>query len=92
MKIKIVRDTDFERVAEGVKPDSKRRVVLPKNLEGVTYHIYQNSLGQIVLDPQVAIPAYEAWLFTNKDALASVKRGLADAAAGRTSGVDPKSL
>ena len=87
-----MRDTDFERVAVGVKPDSKRRVVLPKNLEGVTYHIYQNSLGQIVLDPQVTIPAYEAWLFTNKDALVSVKRGLADAAAGRVSAVDLKSL
>jgi hypothetical protein len=31
-----------------------------------------------------AVPAYETWLYENKSALASVKRGLADSAAGRT--------
>jgi predicted transcriptional regulator len=31
----------------------------------------------------VAIPARELWLFNNKKALASVKRGIEDAAAGR---------
>jgi hypothetical protein len=70
-----------------VKPDAKKRVVLPKDLvrEGVTYRIYSNSLGQIVLDPQVTIPASEAWLFSDPDALASVRRGLSDAAKGKVS-------
>ena len=90
----IIKDTDFQRIAESVKPDAKKRVVLPKIKvpEGVTYHIYTNSLGQIVLDPQVTIPASEAWLFNNPDALASVRRGLSDAAQGRVSKVDLDTL
>lgn len=94
MKAMIIKDTDFQRVAEGVKPDAKKRVVLPKIpvREGVTYHIYTNSLGQIVLDPQVTIPASEAWLFKNPAALEAVRRGLADAAEGRVSKVDLNEL
>ena len=90
----IIRDKDLKRIAEGVKPDAKKRVVLPKALvrEGITYHIYSNSIGQIVLDPQVTIPASEAWLFNNRDALASVQRGLSDAARGRVSKVDLDTL
>jgi len=77
-----------------VKPDTKKRVVLPKALrqEGVIYHIYSNSFGQIVLDPQVTIPASELWLFDNPDALASVKRGLSDAAQGSVSKVNLDAL
>ena len=90
----IIKDTVFQRVAESVKPDAKKRIVLPKTqvLEGVTYHIYSNSLGQIVLDPQVTIPASEVWLFNNPDALASVQWGLSDAAQGRVLKVDLNAL
>lgn len=72
----------------------QKRVVLQhvQIPEGVTYHIYKNSLDQIILDPQVTIPASEAWLFNNPDALTSVRRGLVDAAQGRVSKVDIKSL
>jgi hypothetical protein len=94
MKAMVIKDTDFQRVAEGVKPDAKKRVVLPKAQvrEGITYHIYTNSLGQIVLDPQVTIPASEAWLFNNPEAIASVRRGLNDAAQGKVSKVDLNTL
>ncbi len=92
MKVVILKDQDFERVAESVRPDAKRRVVLPKCVEGTLYHVYRNGLGQIVLDPQVTIPASEAWLFKNEDAIASVRRGLSDAAEGRVSGIDLESL
>jgi hypothetical protein len=80
----VIKDTTFEIVGNGVKPDSKRRIVLPKDIvaEGVTYHIYHNSLGQIVLDPQVSIPAYEVWLFNNPEALALVRQGLLESAQG----------
>jgi len=90
----IIRDTELTRVAEGVKPDSKKRVVLPKILvrEGITYHIYRNRFGQIILDPQVTIPASEAWLFNNPEAIASVRRGLSDAAQGKVSKVDLDAL
>ncbi|OGO20227.1 MAG: hypothetical protein A2Z15_01220 [Chloroflexi bacterium RBG_16_50_11] len=89
----IIKDTDFEKVAESIKPDAKKRVVLPGRVrEGVTYHVYTNSIGQIVLDPQVTIPASEAWLFENPEALAAVRRGLKDAAEGRVRKIALKSL
>ncbi len=77
-----------------MKPDAKKRIVLPKVSvqKGITYHIYSNSIGQFVLDPQVTIPASEAWLFNDSDALASVRRGLSDAAQGRVSKVDLDAL
>jgi len=85
----LIKDSDFKMVAEGVRPDAKRRVVLSKIPEhkGIIYHIYSNSMGQIVLDPQITIPASEAWLFENPEAFASVRRGLADAAQGRVTKV-----
>ncbi len=90
----IVRDSDFEMLAENVKPDAKNRVSLRKIKisEGVTYRIYRNRIGQIVLDPQVSIPASEAWLFEDKKALADVARGFGDEDQGRVKIVDPKTL
>lgn len=76
----IIKDTNLIRVADGVKPDSKRRVSLPKTLvgDGITFHIYHNRSGQIILDPQVTIPASELWLFENKKVLAMIDRGVAE--------------
>ena len=90
----IIKDDDLTRIAENVRPDPKRRVLLPKALirEGITYHIYINSFDQVILDPQVTIPASEAWLFNNPDALALVRQGLSDAAQGKVSKVDLDTL
>lgn len=90
----IIKDEKLTRIPGSVKPDSKKRVVLPSFLVGedITYHIYSNSVGQIVLDPQVTVPASEAWLFKNPDAIASVRRGLAEAAQGKVSKVDTSTL
>ena len=90
----IIKDTDLIKIPGNVKPDSRKRVVLPSSLfrEDVIYHIYSNSFGQIILDPQVTIPASEAWLFNNPEALAAVRRGLDDAAQGKVSKVDLESL
>jgi hypothetical protein len=76
----IIKDQELTIVAKSVRPDAKKRVVLPKSLvkEGIIFHIYSNSAGQIVLDPQVTIPASEAWLFNNKVALASVDKGMVE--------------
>jgi hypothetical protein len=81
----IIKNTEFTGIARGVKPDAKNRVVLPKVLNGkdITYHIYTNSVGQIVLDPQVTIPASELWLFENKEALSSIDRGMAESKNGQ---------
>jgi hypothetical protein len=94
MKTGIIKDANFQKIAESVKPDAKKRVILPKTqiLDGVTYHIYSNKLGQIILDPQVTIPASEAWLYENTEALAAVRRGLIDAAKGRVRKIDLKTL
>jgi hypothetical protein len=83
--VPIIRDEKLTKIAESVKPDKKRRVHLPKVLggEGISYHIYTNSIGQIVLDPQVTIPASEAWLFEDKTALALVDRGMVESANGQ---------
>jgi CRISPR/Cas system-associated protein Csm6 len=82
----VIKDTDFELVTEILKPDAKKRLSLGGAVAeaAAAYNVYRNRLGQIVLDPVKVVPAYEAWLFENKEALASVKRGLADSAAGRT--------
>jgi hypothetical protein len=73
-------------VGKPVTPDSRKRVVLPKTVvrEGVTYYVYHNSLGQIVLDPQASIPASELWVFENRDVLASIDRGMRESLKGKT--------
>ena len=82
----ISKDEELTRIGRSVRPDARQRVSLPKALvkEGITYHIYCNKLGQIVLDPQVTIPASEAWLFENKEVLASIDRGMVESANGLT--------
>ena len=82
----IIRDEKLARIPGNVKPDSRRRIVLPETAlakEDIVYHVYTNSYGQIVLDPQVTIPAYEAWLFENKDILASIDKSMAEANDGQ---------
>jgi len=85
---------EFTRISGNVKPDSRNRVVLPGKLVGedIVYHIYSNELGQILLDPQVTIPASEAWIFQNPELLKKVKQGLSDAAEGRVSKIDLNDL
>jgi hypothetical protein len=80
----VIRDTHFKEVAE-VKLDSKNRVTLGKqsSTKATIYKVYRNTIGQIVLDPQVTIPAYEQWLFRNPEASKLVQAGLEDARKGR---------
>ena len=81
----VIKDAHFDIVVKGVSPDAKKRVGISKVVkeDGVTYDVYVNRLGQIVLDPQKSIPAYEAWLWENPVALAAVRKGLAESRAGR---------
>ena len=84
LKNEIVKDTHFEEVAE-VKVDSKNRVTLGKNkTKAHIYKVYRNPIGQIILDPQMTIPAHEQWLFKNKEAAQLIKAGLEDVKKGRT--------
>lgn len=80
-----IKDKNYMKVGKGVTPDSRKRVILPGTVvqEGVTYFVYHNHTGQIILDPQVSIPASELWLFENKDALTSVDRGILESLSGK---------
>jgi predicted transcriptional regulator len=67
-----------------VRPDSKGRITLGEFAKGVSSFILQQDAdGSLHLEPQVEIPAREKWLYENPEALASIRRGLADAKAGR---------
>ena len=75
---------EFKQIAF-VKTDEKHRVSLGKvethRVSG--YNVYINDDGLIVLDPQVTVPAREAWLYKDKEALRAVKAGLEDLRSGR---------
>ena len=90
----ITTDNDSIIVAKDVKPDYRRRVILPKAIvqKGIRYDIYLNHRGQIILDPRVTIPASEAWVFNKPDVHALVKRGLAEASEGKVSRIDLDTL
>jgi hypothetical protein len=73
-------------IARDVRPDSRKRVALGRaldHLEDASFNVYRDEAGRIILDPQVSIPASEAWLFRNRKALDSVRRGLEEAAEGK---------
>jgi hypothetical protein len=77
-------------VARDVRPDTRRRIALGRalaDLDDASFNVYLDERGRIILDPQVSIPASEAWLFRNKKALASVRRGLAEAAAEKATSI-----
>jgi hypothetical protein len=94
MENKIIKNENFYKVASNVKPDVKKRVVLCKEAisEDVTYHVYRNEIGQIILDPQISIPASEVWLYRDAKAHKAVAAGLKDAAEGKVSKMNLKNL
>lgn len=93
-EVKVIRDNNWKKATKSIKPDSRKRVTLPEQmiLDVDSYDVFTNNLGQIVLDPQIKIPASEAWVFENPEILALAKAGLRDAAEGRVSKLDLNSL
>jgi hypothetical protein len=76
----------MQLVARDVRPDSRKRIALGRaldELDDASFNVYRDDTGRIVLDPQVSIPASEAWLYRNKKALDSVRRGLNESAEGK---------
>lgn len=75
-------------IARDVRPDSRHRVSLGAALENIgeatSFNVYADSRGRIILEPQVLIPASEAWLFRNKVALQSVDRGLSQLSSAKS--------
>ena len=54
--------------------------------------LYKNDAGELLLRPVVGIPASEAWLFRNEQAIENVKAGLKDVAEGKISKLNLKNL
>jgi hypothetical protein len=78
-----IKKTKFIPVTQ-VRPDAKGRVTLSKLADGISsYNVSRDEEGRLLLEPMVEIPAREKWLYENKQALASVHRGLSDAKARR---------
>jgi hypothetical protein len=79
--------SELRLVARGIRADSRKRLALGRaldDLDDASFNVYRDEQGRIILDPQVSIPASEAWLYRNKKALQSVRRGLSQAADGKT--------
>lgn len=66
-----------------LRPDSKGRITLGKLAENVSGFEVVEENGKIILFPQIEIPAEEAWLYKNKEAIASVLQGIEDVKAGK---------
>jgi hypothetical protein len=81
-----IGNTEFTEIVKTVKPDAKKRITLPDILvqDGVIFRIYYNSIRQILLDPQVTIPASELWLFKDKKSLALIDKGISESFNGKT--------
>jgi hypothetical protein len=94
MENQIIKNEKFRRVAANVKPDSKKRIVITKACQGdeVTYHVYCNEIGQIILDPQISLPASEVWLYNDPETREAVAIGLRQAAEGKISKINMDEL
>jgi hypothetical protein len=64
-----------------VHPDARGRVTLGPAVRDSDYRILVNARGQILLDPVVAIPASETWLWENAALRDSMNRALREAEA-----------
>lgn len=58
---------DFEILKDIVQPDSRGRLSIGAVTKGKNYRVMVNEAGQILLDPVVAIPERELWLWQNPE-------------------------
>lgn len=65
-----------------VRPDSKGRISLGAKARGVSSYSVSYEGDKIILQPFSEIPTCEKWLFDNKAALDSLKKGLSQAKSG----------
>ncbi|MBM3464051.1 MAG: hypothetical protein FJX76_18300 [Armatimonadetes bacterium] len=74
--------------------DSKKRLSLTRvltelksmvgdDLDKLVFRVEINEIGQVLLTPEVSIPAHELWLYKNREASDSVHRGLKEAEEGK---------
>jgi hypothetical protein len=66
-----------------LRPDSKGRITLGCLASGASsFKAYKDAKGRIILEPQIEVPAAEAWLWQNPAAIRSVQQGLKDSGEG----------
>jgi hypothetical protein len=75
-------DLSFRTIKEIVEPDSRGRFSIGAIAKSKTYRVQMNDAGQILLDPVVAVPERELWLWQNPEVIASVQRGIEQAGGG----------
>ncbi|HEY9828399.1 MAG TPA: hypothetical protein V6D19_23405 [Stenomitos sp.] len=75
-------DLNFRTVKEIIEPDSRGRFSIGAIAKSKTYRVQINDAGQILLDPVVAIPERELWLWQNPEVIVSVQRGIEQAGVG----------
>ena len=84
---------DFEVMDDRIL-DSKGRVTIslnwiPNSLQPVrSFKIFRNGDGDLLLRPEVSIPAREAWVFQNPKVLASLQKGIKELEGGKGDIVD----
>jgi hypothetical protein len=84
MKANTLRVEDEFTEVDTRTVDDRNRLTLGELLEGAKrVRLYRNRRGEMLLQPVVEIPASEAWLFQNREALESVRKGLEEASKGK---------
>lgn len=68
-----------------VRPDAKGRISLGALAKGISsFRLSVDRQQRIILEPFAEVPAREKWLLENREALASLMRGMAESKAGKT--------
>lgn len=84
MKANTLRVEDEFTEVDTRTVDDRNRLTLGELLKGAKrVRLYRNRHGEMLLQPVVEIPASEAWLFQNREALESVRKGLEEASKGK---------
>jgi len=76
--------------------DSKHRITLGGRLQKLmmrkmkidSYQVLVGKEGDILLRPAVTIPSHEAWIYKNPKVIGKIRKGLEEAASGKTQKVD----
>jgi len=76
--------------------DSKHRITVGGKLRKLiagkmdidSYQVFIGKEGDILLRPAVSIPSNEAWAYRNPEVIGKIRKGLKDAAEGKTEKVD----
>lgn len=71
------------------RPDAQGRITIGKDRADETFVVEPQTNGDIILRSVVVMHRQEMWLFENKKAAASLKRGIAQSRAGKVKGLGP---